>query len=232
MTRRGRFSLLFVSVFFLAAKLDAQAPVAVPRAESETTSGTLPPRASWVYFDAPIWDFADEGLPFRLTLALPSRRDPLARLLWAETARWTLSAGYAKVYNSYDGATGVFKNPGAHTALFSAGRQYHWRLPRLAGKFTPKLTIEFGVNYALHRFPADGTRASFKAIPGLEWTWRARDVGARADRTRDASAHHAGSDAPEWSLAVVWPHFSNANVFSRNAGYDALALRIGRSVRF
>lgn len=170
--------------------------------------------ASWVHFDAPLWDLADEGLPFRLTLSLPSARDPLTRLLLAHEARWTISVGYAKVYNSFDAATGAFKNPGGHSVLLSAGRQFRWHLPPVAGAFTPKLAIEFGVNFASRPFPADGTRATLKLITGLEWTWRPR------------------SSAPEWSAGVMWPHFSNANLLSRNAGYDGLVLRFGRSIRF
>jgi hypothetical protein len=171
-------------------------------------------RAGWIYFDAPLWDIADEGLPVRLTLALPSRRDPLTRLLFAHEARWTLSAGYAKVYNSYDGATGIFKNPGGHAALFSAGRQFRWDLARWAGPLAPTVAIEFGAHYATRRFPADGTRANLKLISGLEWTWG------------------QGGDSAEWSAGVMWPHFSNANLFQRNAGYDGLVFRLGRSIRF
>ncbi len=33
-------------------------------------------------------------------------------------------------------------------------------------------------------------------------------------------------------VGVVWPHFSNADLLERNSGYDGLALRIGRTVRF
>lgn len=198
------------SAFLLACLLSlaARAQAAVPGPGEPAPS---PPARGWFYFDAPLWDIANEGLPFRATVALPSRRDPLTRLLFAREARWTLSAGYAKVYNSYDAATGVFKNPGGHAALFSAGRQFRWHFPELLGRFTPKLAIEFGAHYATRRFPADGTRANLKLITGLEWTWRT------ADRQR------------EWSLGVMWPHFSNANLFDRNAGYDGLALRLGRS---
>jgi hypothetical protein len=171
-------------------------------------------RHAWIHADVPAWDIANEGLPFRFTLALPSGRDPISRLLLAKEARWTFSLGYAKVYNSYDATTGVFKNPGGHAALFSMGRQFRWHLPTVAGPFTPRVIIEFGVHYATRRFPADGTRANLKLISGLEWTW--------PDRTRDQ----------EWSAAIIWPHFSNANLFKRNAGYDGLALRFGRSIRF
>lgn len=171
-------------------------------------------RAGWMYFDAPLWDLADEGLPFRLTFALPSRRDLLTRILLADEARWTFSAGYAKVYNSYDGATGVFKNPGGHAVLVSAGRQIRWHLPEVLGAFTPQIAMEIGVNAASRPFPADGTHLNFKLITGLEWTWRNR------------------AETAEWSLGVMWPHFSNANLLSHNAGYDGLVFRIGRSLRF
>lgn len=171
-------------------------------------------RDGWLHFDAPLWDLADEGLPFRLTLSLPSRRDLLTRIVFADEARWTFSAGYVKVYNSYDGATGVFQNPGGHAAMFSAGRQLRWHLPEFVGPFTPKIVMEIGVHAATRPFPASGTHANFKLITGLEWTWYSRDR-----RT-------------EWSAGVVWPHFSNANVLSRNSGYDGLVLRLGRSIRF
>jgi hypothetical protein len=171
-------------------------------------------RAGWLYYDVPLWDLADEGLPFRLTLALPSRRDPVSRLLRATEARWTFSVGYAKVYNSYDTATGAFKNPGAHAALFSAGRQFRWHPPKIVGAFTPEAVIEFGVHYATHPFPADGTRGNFKLISGLEWNLPTTAEGGR------------------WSIAVIWPHFSNAGVFERNAGYDGLALRLTQSISF
>ena len=39
-------------------------------------------------------------------------------------------------------------------------------------------------------------------------------------------------EAAEAAAALVWPHLSNANLFHRNAGYDGLALRFGRSLRF
>lgn len=167
----------------------------------------------WVYGEVPAWDIADEGLPFRLTVALPSRRDPLARLLFATEARWTLSLGYARIHDSYDATTGVFKNPGGDALLASAGREYRWALPRFAGRFTPQLAIDTGVNLASRPFPADGTRGTIKVITGLEWSRRA----------------NAGND--EWTAGIAWAHFSNANLFSRNAGYDGLVFRIGRSWR-
>lgn len=180
--------------------------------ENPTEVGTF--RAGWLYFDAPLWDFGDDGLPFRLSLAVPSQRDWLTRTLFATEARWVVSLGYAKVYNSYDSATGTFKNPGGQAALFSAGRQMRWDLPKLAGLFTPTLLLELGLHYATHRFPADGTRANGKVITGLEWTWE--------NRARTA----------EWTAGMVWPHFSNANLLDRNAGYDGLSIRLGRSLRF
>lgn len=185
----------------------------ISSAQTDIDHGRTPARA-WVYLDAPLWDLADEGLPFRLTLALPSRLDALSRSLLADRARWTLSAGYAKVYNSYDGATGVFKNPGGHAALFSAGRQMIWELPRWAGALTPDIALEYGIHYATTKFPADGTRANFKLITGLEWRGP------------------VSTGAEGWTLGVYWPHFSNANLLSRNAGYDGLCVRIGRVFLF
>lgn len=184
------------------------------RAQAATESDAATPRPSWLYFEAPVWDIADEGLPFRFTLALPAERDVIACTLLASEARWTFSAGYAKVYNSFDGATGIFKNPGGHAALFSLGKQYYWQLPSARSAWIPRLTIEVGLNLATRRFPADGEHASIKAIAGFEWSWHAKD--------RET----------QWSAAIIWPHFSNANLLPRNAGYDGISLRLGRSWRF
>ncbi|HRE81181.1 MAG TPA: acyloxyacyl hydrolase [Opitutaceae bacterium] len=167
----------------------------------------------WLYADVPVWDIADEGLPFRATIALPSERDPLSRLLRVSENRWTVSLGYAKVYNSYDGATGIFKNPGGHAAMASAGRQFRWGFNDVMGAATPDLVIEFGLHAATRRFPADGTHANFKLITGLEWSFPTKNQQA-------------------WSAALIWPHFSNAGLLSRNAGYDGLALRLGRRFSF
>lgn len=182
------------------------------RAAEPAGAGEWPP--VWVYGDVPAWDIADEGLPFRLTGAWPSPLDPLARFLMTAETRWTASVGYVRVYNSYDGATGNFKNPGGNAVLASVAREFRWRLPGPAVAGIPTLLIEFGVNVASHRFPADGTQATLLVVSGLEW--------ALTD---------SGTD-PEWTLALVWSHFSNANLFSRNAGYDGLALRLGRRLRF
>ena len=134
-------------------------------------------------------------------------------MLHAQAARWTLSIGYARVYDSYDQATGIFKNPGGHAAIASAGRQWRWRMPGFAGTGLPEFVIELGLHAATRPFPADGTHVNVKVITGLEWT-----IGpGRPD---------------EWSIGLMWPHFSNANLFSRNAGYDGLALRFGRRLRF
>lgn len=201
-----RIVLRFFFFAFVGAAAQAQS---LP-----TVADATAPRPSWLYFEAPVWDLADEGLPFRFTLALPAERDFVARTLFASEARWTFSAGYAKVYNSFDAATGAFKNPGGHAALFSAGKQYYWQLPSARSRLLPRLMVEVGVNLATRRFPADGEHASIKAIAGLEWSWPA----ARGDAA--------------WSAALVWPHFSNANLLPRNAGYDGLSLRLGRSWRF
>lgn len=200
--------LLLVLVATLAPPAGGQAVTNLPPAPASAE------HAGWIYFDAPLWDISNEGLPFRFTVMLPSERDVLTRLLLANEARWTLSVGYAKGYDSYDATTGVFKNPGGHAALFSAGRQMRWDLPRFAGQFTPRLALELGAHLATRRFPSDGTRANVKAIAGLEWIWR------------------APRPATEWSAGIMWLHFSNGNIDSRNAGYDALMLRMGRSVRF
>lgn len=193
------FRLALLLLLPAAAASGAPAPGAPPAHTS----------VRWLHVDTPLWDIADEGLPVRLTYSLPGGDDPLARLLGAGEARWTVSAGYARVYDSYDSTTRVFKNPGGHAALASAGRQWRWLPPDRTPSLVPALAIELGAHLASRRFPADGTRANVKLITGLEW------------HLRRGSRHH-------WTLGVMWLHFSNANLFSRNAGYDGLAVRTGR----
>lgn len=175
-----------------------------------SASGQPSNRERWFAVDVPAWDISNEGLPFRATWAWASPVDPLGRLLGAAETRWTASVGYAKVYNSYDGATGVFRNPGGHAALASAGREFRWRLDlgeqRVVSRWLPTALIEFGVHGATRRFPADGTQFNFKLLSGLEWP-----------------VSRGG-----WTAALIWSHFSNANVLSRNSGYDGLALRFSR----
>jgi hypothetical protein len=202
--RRLEIRLLLAT--FVPAVLPAQSEIA-----RELPAGVV--RSAWAYFDSPLWDISNEGLPFRFTLALPSQRDYISRALFASEARWTLSAGYARVYNSYDGATGIFKNPGGHAMLLSGGRQMFWQLPAFAGRHTPRIALEYGVHVASRPFPADGTHANLKLITGLEWAWP-----TQTDRV--------------WSAGIYWPHFSNANLLSRNAGYDGLMFRLGRSMQF
>lgn len=199
--------LTFLSGLF-AATLAAAGSSAPP---APTAS---PESAGWAYADLPLADFGDDGEPYRFTFALPGGEDFVTRMLFATEARWTLSTGYARVRDSYDAGTGVFKNPGGRAALFGAARQFRWHPPRGTSAAVPRLAIEFGVHYASHRFPADGTRLSLLLVTGLEWSWRSRATGT------------------EWTAALVWPHLSNANLFQRNAGYDGLALRFGRSLRF
>ncbi|MBI5688890.1 MAG: acyloxyacyl hydrolase [Verrucomicrobia bacterium] len=172
-------------------------------------ASTPPPPAGWLHVDVPLWDIADEGLPFRLTYSRTSPVDPLARAFLASEVRWTMSGGYARVYDSYDAATGVFKHRGGHAALASIGRQFRWHPPAAFGRGAPALAIELGVHAATRRFPADGTAVNVKLITGLEWTL----------------PHRSGRLG---SIGVMWLHFSNANLFPRNAGYDGLAVRFGR----
>ncbi len=214
----GNIARLFMSRFFWAALVFSVAST-VLRGQPDEASPTAPLAegwsVGWVYGDVPVSDIANEGLPFRVTFALPSRRDPLTRLVFASEARWTLSIGYAKVYNSYDPTTGVFKNSGGHAALFSVGREFRWHPPEVVGRYTPKILIESGAHIATRRFPADGTRANFKLITGVEWAW---PLGRR--------------EPSGWTVAAIWSHFSNANLLTPNAGYDGISLRLGRSVRF
>jgi hypothetical protein len=203
-----RFLQLFAAVApLLLVALPAQTSADAPHPTADR-------RPAWTYLDVPLWDISNEGLLFRFTWAMASDRDVITRVLFASEARWTLSAGYAKVYNSYDGATGIFKNPGGHALLLSAGRQMYWDLPPVAGAFTPRIMFEYGIHVASRRFPADGTHANFKVLSGLEWALASK------------------GEPNGWTAGVFWPHFSNANLFSRNSGYDGLAIRIGRSVRF
>ena len=186
------------------------------RARGDITSDSLPERTrqAWLYLDTPLWDLADEGLPFRVSAAWPARRDPLSRFLRVTETRWTGSAGYAKVYNSFDTATGEFRSAGGHAALVSLGRQFLWRLPSVAGRWQPDPMIEAGAHFASRDFPAGGTRFNFKVFFGIEW-----ELSAAAPER-------------DWRLGVVWLHFSNANVLSRNSGFDGLGLRFSRGFTY
>jgi hypothetical protein len=180
-------------------------------APSAAGGATLDRRGAWVYADVPAWDISHEGLPFRLTWAWDSPLDPLARLLRSSETRWTAGIGYAKVYNSYDATTGRFRSAGGHAALASAGREFRWRLApeTRVGALArlPTVLVEFGVHGASRHFPADGTHFNFKLLSGLEW-----EVPSRP-----------------WTVGLIWLHFSNADLLSRNSGYDGLALRLSWS---
>jgi hypothetical protein len=198
--------LPLVSVLVLPFSLTASPPAQVAPGE----------RPGWVYADLTVWDISDEGLPFRFTVAVPGGRDPVADLLRFSDTRWTASLGYAKVYNAFDPTTGEFRHPGGHAALFSVGREFRWEQLSRRTPWAPTVLVEFGLHVATRPFPADGTEANFKLISGLEWRL------GRPSRPEGAA----------WTAALVWPHFSNADLLSPNAGYDGLALRLGRTIRF
>jgi hypothetical protein len=166
-----------------------------------------------VFFDGPLWDIADEGLPYRLTLAWPAAPGPLARWLPAGEARWTLGAGYAAVYDNLDTGTGLVTARGRDGTIFAAGRQTLWPLPlRLPGGGL-RLECEVGLHYAARSLPANGTHLSFVVLGGFEW------APARAARSG-------------WLAGVRWLHLSHGGLFGPNGGYDGLVFRLGRCRRW
>ncbi len=181
------------------------APAPAPAAEAS--------RAPLFFFDAPLLDPADEGLPFHFTVALPAALDPIARTLLAEEARWTLGTGYAFVYDNFDTGTNTVRERGRDAVLFRAGRQTLWPLPLPLPAGALRLDLEAGLSYTTRSLPANGTHLSFALFAGLEWT-------------------SAPADPQAWIVGVRWFHSSHGGLFGQNGGYDGVLLRLGRRWSF
>ena len=188
---------------FLFGSLMAWAVVA-GRAESA-------PRGAIVFAEVGAWDISDDGLPYRLGAILPSRHDPLSRLLRMREPRWVVAVGYAKIPAVYDDGTGRLSGAGGDGFLIAAAREWAWALPLLGtARCDAALAIDFGLSYATRSLPANGTHPNFLVSPGFVW------------ETRSAAGR------PGWHFGLRWFHLSNADLFGRNAGYDGITLRIGR----
>lgn len=177
-------------------------------------SMALPGRAAeavapvW-FVEAGAWDISDDGLPYRIGALLPSRHDPLSRWTGAREPRWVLALGYARVPDIYDDGTGRLSGAGGDGLLLGAAREWAWALPGIARDLS--VAIDLGLSYATKSLPANGTNWNFIVSPGFTWERAARDGRA------------------VWHVGLRWFHLSNADLFGRNAGYDGLSVRVGRS---
>ena len=171
-----------------------------------------PPTARLVFFDGPLWDISDEGLPYRLTLAVPVVRSLDARWLRAAETRWTVGIGYAVAYDNFDTGSNTITAIGRDGPMLNAGRQYVWPLPiRIVGGRL-RLEAEAGLNYGFRKMPSNGSNWSFSVISGVEWA--------------------SSRSARQWFAGVRWFHLSHGGLFGPNGGYDGLVFRLGRAVRF
>lgn len=169
-------------------------------------------RDAFVFVESGIWDISEDGLPFRAGVMLPSRHDPLSRWLKMREPRWVLAVGCAQIPDVYDDGTGRLGAAGGNGFLIGAAREWAWELPRVLGERGGiALALDLGINYTTRTLPANGTHANFLVSPGLQW-----ESALRTGRAR-------------WHVGLRWFHLSNADVFGRNAGYDGLSLRLGRS---
>jgi len=191
-------------VVVLASLLPLFAPVA-------HTAPTT--RAPLFFFDGPLADLADEGLPFRLTAAFPTALDPISDRLGAVDARWTVGTGFASVYDNFDTGTNSVRDRGRDGLLFNAGRQTLWPVPVTLPAGSLLLELEAGLNYATRSLPANGTHLSFSLFAGFEWS-------------------NASDNPREWIAGIRWFHLSHGGLFGVNGGYDGLIFRIGRRWNF
>jgi hypothetical protein len=98
-------------------------------------------------------------------------------------------------------------SPGGHGAAFGTDMSFQWRHHRGIA-LTPHYEIGGGIQYAAGTaFPAHGGRwmSTLNAGVGLLIPWNDREL----------------------NVAVRWQHISNAGVFPKNAGYDAVHLVLG-----
>jgi hypothetical protein len=162
-------------------------------------------------------DISDDAMTYRLVADFPAAPDPLGRLLRASGQSWTAALGFAQLTDAVDTGTGRLTAQGGQTYLINLGRQWEWWFPAAllsVGAWKPHLQSEAGLHYASASLPAGGTHFQFLLSGGFEW--------------RKTSS----SSQDDWALGICWLHYSNANIFSSNAGYDSLVVRIGRSWRW
>lgn len=175
------------------------------------------PRAPLFFVESPLADLADEGLPFRLTVAFPAQLDPVTRALRATEARWTFGSGYAVVDDNFDTGTNTVRERGRDGLLLNFGRQTLWPLPVPLPVPLPagalRLELEAGLNYPARSLPANGTHLSFSPLAGFD--------GSSAPR-----------DPREWIAGVRGFHLSHSGLFGQNGGYDGLLFRVGRRGTF
>ena len=97
--------------------------------------------------------------------------------------------------------------------LVNVGRQWEWRLPDFfsIAAWEPRLQGETGLHYASASLPAGGTHFQFLLGGGLEWR------------------RPAPPSKNEWAVGIRWLHYSNANIFTSNSGYDSIVFRLGRT---
>jgi len=180
---------------------------------SAAAASAAPARAPLFFVDGPLVDLADEGLPFRFTVAFPATLDPITRALRATEARWTLGSGYAVVYDNFDTGTNTVRERGRDGLLLNLGRQTLWPLPVPLPAGALRLDLEAGLNYTARSLPANGTHLSFSLFAGFEWS-------------------SAPGDSREWIAGVRWFHLSHGGLFGQNGGYDGLLFRVGRRWTF
>jgi hypothetical protein len=180
---------------------------------ASTPASAATSRATLFFVDGPLVDLADEGLPFRFTVAFPATLDPLTRALRASEARWTLGSGYAVVYDNFDTGTNTVRERGRDGLLFNAGRQTLWNVPVPLPAGALRLDLEAGLNYSARSLPANGTHLSFSLFAGLEWS-------------------SAPGDPREWIAGLRWFHLSHGGLFGQNGGYDGILFRVGRRWTF
>lgn len=196
----------------LASILAASALFLAPRPEARALG--FADERPWIALDGPLWDFADDGYPFRLNVVQPSTPDPIGRLLRATDQQWSAWLGYADVKGKFT-TSGELRASGGDAWMLGLGRQWRWALPEWTevSRWRPHLTFEAGVNYADDSLPSDGSHFNFPVVTGFEWSRRGAEGAA---------------DASDWLFGFRWFHLSNAHLLDKNSGYDGIIFRVGR----
>lgn len=99
-------------------------------------------------------------------------------------------------------------SPGGHGIGLGTDLSLQWRLAAERSRLTPYLDVSGGIQYASGvAFPANGGRWMFTLGAGAGLLI---PIGHR-----------------QLAVALRWQHISNAGVFPKNAGYDAVHLILG-----